>query len=328
MPESNLAKSTEKYDVPRNRDIPETSMAELLASEPLAKTKEGKVEGSLMDLYEGRDSKLPRSALIPTGKMYAFKIGWLYVSDERMSEAAWLFEAAKMGAIIALPVIAEAAGAMSDFVEEIGKTLLVGEDADEPTSTKSVGTGVTVDEYIKMLAERGTVALPGVNLVEAEHQVDPGRLFTKERHRLIVTYEHPNGERKTYSLAFQTPNAKQIATGMIQMLFETRWWGEFSYLTGKVKSEQIDDIDALGLAVVGDYKTRYGDKFVDHLAELYDDFQKACDAELERKGFTASDAGAIILERLAPVIPYYEQVPTLNQGLNALRDLAAGKLNS
>ncbi len=312
----------EKYAVPRNNGIEETSLAEVLASDPLAKDKDGTIEGSRMPLFDGGGAPNPKSALLRPGLMFSFKLGWLYVFDERQTEAQWLFQAAKMAALFVLPTVAESTGEMSHLVEEIGNKLLLGETGESGSGQKSEGAGVSWNAYLKMLNERGVVFLPGVNLVGAEHQVDPPKLFSRERHRLIMTYERPDGEQKIYSMSFDSPHARQIVTGMIAMLFEARWWGEFSYLTDKVKLEQIDDIEAIGDAVAKEYRARYGDKVADHISDIYADYQKACDAELERKGFTSSKAGQVMLERLAPMVPYYEQVPALKQGLSALRGMA------
>lgn len=317
-----------KYAVPRNKDIPTASLAEVLTSEPLVKNQDGTVAGSPLRLFEGRAAPLPMSALLRAGKLFAFKLGWLYVPDERQSEARGLVEAARAAALLVLPAVAEATGSFSKFVEEIGKELLAADANENGNAQKSSGTGINRDAYLKMLNDRGTVCLPGVDLVEVEHQVVPRKWLAKEGHRLIMTYEQPGGEHKTYSMIYDSPHAQQIATGQIAWLLESRWLGEFSYLLQQVKLEQIggsEAIEAIGAAVAQEYKAKYGDKVADHFSEVNDAFQNACDAELKRKGGTLSQAGESILGRLAPMIPYYEQVPVLNQGLSALRGMAAGK---
>jgi hypothetical protein len=58
------------------------------------------------------------------------------------------------------------------------------------------------------------------------------------------------------------------------------------------------------------------------------DINRFADAELERQGFTTERAMAVILNRIGPIIPYYQQIPQLRDLVTGLEEAARGTRDS
>lgn len=99
--------------------------------------------------------------------------------------------------------------------------------------------------------------------------------------------------------------------------------GEFGQLAYLVMAEHVD-FKAIFQAKLEEYKLRYGSELGLHWAPLQSDVGTACAAELKRIGFTEQQGAATALERLAPLIRYYEQVPIVKDGVEAWRAMATG----
>jgi hypothetical protein len=307
------ARSVGKYALPRNASIPDMGLGEVLASEPLLQKLNGVAEGVAIPLFRGADPGLSMRAMLRPGQLFKFKIGWLYVQEAQLTDAQRYFEAARIAGKTAVSALADQAGLFKDVIEGIGDRLLEARPSEAPIET--------AEAYLDMLRKRGTVVMAGVNLVEVDHQVDPAGLLFGVRHRLIVTYERPTGERATYSLRLKGASAGAAVDIVVQQSLETRWWGELTYLLAKVRHDRVD-VESVAERLKADYLRRYGGDIGRHLNELFADYQKACDAELERQGFGQRELSAAILVELAPMIPYLEPIPALAAQLTALRALA------
>ena len=176
------------------------------------------------------------------------------------------------------------------------------------------------------LERRGALYLPGVDLVELEHHLDPPTLLQRKiRHRWVLTFERRDGTRTSYTLAWRLPkDAKTDVTGMTAGMLAARRDGEFDQLAHLAMAEHVD-FKAIFQSKLNEYRQRYGNELGLHWAELQADVGSACASELERIGFTEQKGAAIALERLAPLIPAYEQVPVLPDAVDALRATATGR---
>jgi hypothetical protein len=301
-------RSVERYTLPRSA-FPDVDMGEILSSDPLSQTLNGAAQGIPIALHRGADPRMSLRTMLRPGQLFMFKIGCLYVQDKQLTDAQKYFEAARIAGKVAVSALADQAGPFKDVIEKLGDHALESRPSDTPIETAAA--------YVDMLAKRGTVVMAGVNLVELDHQVDAARLFAGERHRLIVTHERPSGERAAYSLKSSAEGVRLLVTSLL----ETRWWGEATYLLQKVKNDRVDT-EALAEQIKSGYLKRYGDDVGTHISELFADYQKACDAAIERQGFGLREQAAAMLAELAHLIPYYEAVPTLASHLASLREVA------
>ncbi|MGO9155355.1 hypothetical protein [Mycobacterium sp.] len=301
-------RSVERYTLPRSA-IPDTDLGEILSSDPLSRTLTGAAEGVPIALHRGANPRLSLRTMLRPGQLFMFKIGWLYAQDEQLTDAQKYFEAARIAGKFAVSALADQAGPFKDVIEKLGDRALESRPSDAPIETAVA--------YVDMLTKRGTVVMAGVNLVEVDHQVDPARLFARERHRLIVTHDRPSGGRATYSLK----SSGEAVSLLVKRSLETRWWGELTYLLQKVKNDRLDT-EAIAEQIKSGYLRRYGDDVGTHLSELFADYQNACDVAIDQQGFGLREQAAAMLAELAPMIPYYEAIPTLASALASLREVA------
>jgi hypothetical protein len=99
---------------------------------------------------------------------------------------------------------------------------------------------------------------------------------------------------------------------------------EFGYLISAIKREQAN-WEQLWASHVEKYQSRYGEKWREHGPELVTEYENAFNEELERKGLTAQRLHALLLERIAPLVPSYRQIPRVKQMVHFLEESAAGR---
>jgi hypothetical protein len=167
--------------------------------------------------------------------------------------------------------------------------------------------------HLKMIAadlvKRGAVYLPHVQLVEIEYQMIPPKFLRKAEHRFFFTYERLDGERTTYGLWMYSSNPQDA---FILATINARMRCEFGYLIPAIKGE-LANAEQVFASLVEKYQSRYGEKWREHGTELITEYQNLCDEELERKGFTGQLLHAAVLERIAPLVPSYRQVPRFKE---------------
>jgi hypothetical protein len=113
--------------------------------------------------------------------------------------------------------------------------------------------------------------------------------------------------------------SSKVFEAMISFALRARRRGEFSHLTSTIKREQVDG-DALLVSYIEKYQSRYGEQWQQHTVELLTEVNQVCDEDLERKGFTQQHLYAAVLERIAPLLPYYRQVPELRDEVRLLEE--------
>jgi hypothetical protein len=304
-----------KYIIPRNRQIPDPTFEDVLSSGALAKDKTGSPEGDAVFAYRGNNPRLPKSDFISFGKVFPFKFGMIFIPDPPPRFGDYLAETISatttllIGALpkMALDALAQTPGASPQSAISTAKGR-----AAKP------GSGV-----IAKLEKQGALCLPGVEIVELEHQLDPGGFLRKKSHHSTLTYERVDGQRATYSFATFSPKAERLVDATIECVLKSRAVGEFDYLAGAVKAEQID-AEPIWASHIEQYKSRYGNAWAKHIDELSADVKKVADAELERIGFTTERAMTEILKRIGSLIPYYRQVPHLRDLVNGIEEGARG----
>ncbi|MCU1267112.1 MAG: hypothetical protein JWM21_3430 [Acidobacteria bacterium] len=305
-----------KYVIPRNRQIPDPSFADVLRSGALARDKTGNPEGDNVFAYRGSNPKLPKSDFISLGKIFPFTFGLIFIPDQAQGFGDYLAETISATTTLLVGTLPKMA------IDSQIQPLSAG-DHSALFAAHELATR-PLNETIAKLVKLGALYLPGVEAVELEHQVDPGGFLRKGSHHSVLTYERIDGTRTTYSFATFSATAERLVNATIECVLQSRAMGEFDYLAGAVKSEQVD-ADQTWAAHVETYKKRYGDEWIKHIEELSGDVKKVLDAELEQKGFTTERAMAAILERIGPLVPSYRQAPKLSDWVKGLEEAAGGQ---
>ncbi len=299
-----------KYTIPRNMQIPDPTFADVLHSGALAKDEAGHAVGQGVFAYRGANPRLPKSDLISMGKLYPFTFGSIFIPDKAQGFDQYLAET--LNATMTLLVGVLPKRAIDAMVQTPGG-------AQHKELASKAG-----NDTITKLENMGAFHLPGVEIVELEDVVDPGRFLRKGSHHSVLTYERLDGHRTTYSFATFSATAERLVQATIERVLKSRAMGELDYLIAAVKSEQID-AEPTWTAHIETYKGRYGPDWVKHIAELSADVKKVLDDALERKGFTKERAMAVILERLGPLASQYRQVPQLRDLVKGLEEAAGGE---
>jgi hypothetical protein len=306
-----------KYTIPRNRQIPDLTFAEVLGSGALAKDKARSPEGDAVFAYRGNNPRLPKSDFISFGKVFPFKFGLIFIPDPPPRFGDYLAETISATTTLLIGVLPKMA------LDALAQTPGGGHQSGISTAKGLAAKPGT--DVIAKLEKQGALCLPGVEIVEVEHQLDPGGFLRKKSHHTVLTYERVDGQRATYSFATFSPTAERQVAATIECVLKSRAAGEFDYLAGAVRAEQLD-AEPIWASHLEQYRSRYGDDWAKHIDELSADVKKVADAELERKGFTTERGMAEILKRIGPLIPYYRQVPQLRDLVTGLEQGARGEM--
>jgi hypothetical protein len=307
-----------KYIIPRNRQIPDPSFADILNSGPSLKDSTGGPAGDRQWVYRGRDPKLPKSAMIPLGKLFPFTFGLIYVPEDNRLLSDFSAEALRAGAPLALVGIAASSLGGLPLAITAGAYAAIAQSVSPERASGAQPPRDLSAEWMK----RGAIFLPGVQIVEIEQAVDPGGFLSKGTHRLILTFERVDGQRTTYTfMRLVGPKSQAITDAIITIILRARWKAEFDYLVAAVKSDHVN-ADPVWNEYIERYKTRYGGEWGKHVKELIAEVTDVLDVELAQKGFTPQLGLAEIFKRIGPLVPYYQQAPELKEWVRALAEAA------
>ena len=309
-----------KYIIPRNKLIPDPSFEDILKAGPKFSDKEGNPIGDPSTLYRGNDMSFPKSAKLIEGMLFWYNEGAIYI-PKFASYADVHFDlmrqALQAGAIMVLGAGVESI--IGELPIYLGALLHMG------IEHKLFPEKEHAASRLKMIAadlvKKGAVYLPYVQLVEIEYQMIPPKFLRKAEHRFLFTYERLDGERTTYGFWSYSSNPQDA---FILATINARMQCEFGYLIPAIKGE-LANAEQVFASLVEKYQSRYGEKWREHGTELITEYQTLCDEELERKGFTAQRLHAVVLERIAPLLPSYRQVPRVKQMVHFLEESAAGR---
>jgi hypothetical protein len=299
-----------KYVIPRNKLIPDPAFEDVLQAGPRFTDKGGNPVGDPLTLYRGNDMSFPKSAKLIEGMQFLYNEGMVYI-PKFASHADVYFDlsrqALKAGATIVL------GGAVESIVGEL--PIYLGALVHTGIEHKLFPEKEHDASHLKMIAAdlvtKGAVYLPYVQLVEIEYQMIPPKFLRKAEHRFLFTYERLNGERTTYGFWMYSSNPlaqDKVVLGWI----DARLKSEFGYLVPMIQREESNS-EQVWASHVEKYQSRYGEKWREHGAELVTEFKNACDEELERKGFKGQRLHAATLERIAPLVPYYREIPRFKE---------------
>ena len=119
-----VARTEQKYSIPRNSLIPEPSVLDILASGTMLKTRDGKADGVAIPLFRATADAGSQFSMQNRGMLYYFKRGQLYVYDAAKTVPGQLFDGVSLTASFVLPGVGEMAGALSEVVQKGGEMLL------------------------------------------------------------------------------------------------------------------------------------------------------------------------------------------------------------
>lgn len=299
-----------KYIIPRNKLIPDPSFEDILQAGPRFTDKVGNPVGDPLTLYRGNDMSFPKSAKLIEGMQFLYNEGMVYIP--KFASYAEVYsdlskQALKAGATIVLGSAVESI--IGELPIYLGALLHTG------IEHKLFPEKEHAASHLKMIAadlvKKGAVYLPYVQLVEIEYQMIPPKFLRKAEHRFLFTYERLNGERTTYGFWMYSSNPlaqDKVVLGWI----DARLKSELGYLIPAIKGE-LANSEQVVASLVEKYQSRYGEKWREHGAEFITEYQNLYDEELKRKGFTEQLLHATILERIAPLVPYYRQIPRFKE---------------
>lgn len=176
---------------------------------------------------------------------------------------------------------------------------------------------------ISDVLNQGILYMPGVQIVEIEHQVTPGGFLRKEEHRVLMTYERLNGDRASYILVSWEAIGPKLFEAFASVLLASRQRYEFAQMVTAVKTEEVA-AEVLWASQLEACRSRHGEQWPKYINEPIVEVNKLVNEELRKKGVTAQTLSAKILERLAPLLPYYRQAPLLRDWVQILEE-GAGK---
>jgi hypothetical protein len=297
-----------KYIIPRNKLIPDPTFEGILQAGPKFTDKAGNPVGDPSTWYRGNDMSFPKSAKLIEGMQFLYNEGIVYM-PKFASYADVYFDlsrqALKAGTTIVL------GGAVESIVGEL--PIYLGALLHTGIEHKLFPEKEHAASHLKMVAadlvKKGAVYLPYVQLVEIEYQMIPAKFLRKAEHRFLFTHEGLNGERTTYGFWMYSSNPQDK---VVLAFIDARLKSELGYLIPMIQGEQINS-EQVWASHLEKYQSRYGEKWREHGAELVTEFKNACDEELERKGCKGQRLHATMLERIAPLVPYYRQIPRFRE---------------
>jgi len=313
-------KSKMKYIIPRNSLVPDPSFEDILLAGPKFSDEAGNPIGDRSTFYHGNDISFPRSAQLVEGLLYWYNEGAIYIPKFASASDQYLNFSKEMMKIGVTSVLG---ASVESILGEMPRSLQAGvhtgiEHILFPEREHAV---TQLQEIVEDLRKKGTVYLPYVQLVEFEYQMVPPRFLRKAEHRFLFTYEKLNGERMTYGMLAQSSDPQDA---FIAATIRARMGSEFGYLISAIKCEQVNTGQILA-AAIEKYQSLYGEKLIEHRAEIRVEFQSRYEQELKQKGMTDQFLHATLLERIAPLLPAYRQLPQYDQALRYLEESAAGR---
>lgn len=308
-----------KIVIPRNKLVPDPNFADVLLSDPMTDAQKNPIVLPTT-LYRGKDINFAASKNLGEGWRFWNSDGWIYL-PKYASPAEREFAIAKeafMESISPLisfgfeSTVGEVPSQFEKLVESfIERKIFPEKESAEPT---------TIGEFADGLIKRGAFSLPYIQIVEIEYQKVP-RFLRQPEHRSLFTYENPSGEKETYG--YKYPSAASEAR-IISLALQKRQNFELDHLISQIKDEQTDT-KALMNQVVQKYQSQFGEKWEEHRGEMIEEYFNRRDEEAERKGFNEQRLYAEILNRIAPLVPFYRQIPLYSDWVTILEYTAAGK---
>jgi hypothetical protein len=174
------------------------------------------------------------------------------------------------------------------------------------------------------LVNKGALYLPGVQIVEIEHQMIPTTILRRKIYRALLTYERLDGQRASYTIVSWGPPGPALFAAFSTVVLASRGRGEFAHLVSTIKTEQTD-AELVWASYIEQYKARYGEDWRNHIGELITGVNQVVNERLQQKGFTEQRIAAEVLERLAPLIPHYQQVPELKEWVRITEQMAGNQ---
>ncbi len=315
------ARTEQKYSIPRNPLVPEQTALDILASGSLFKTPNGDIDGYAVPLFRADGGAGATFSMQQRGMLFYFKYGHIYVTDAAKTMMKQLMDGVSLTAAFVLPGVAEMAGGLSAFVEKGGDMLL--EAVTEKVTRKPSGK-ITYGEQIAILERQGMVALPGVNLVEAEYQVEPAGFMSKERHILIFTYV--DAANRLYRYQFGAPlkgDKVESAKTLLTIPLTARKWGELEAVISIVKNEFAPGFDATKAEMTNAFEQQHGAGSAYRSEEFAKELNARYAAEIAQNGFTNQLCAQRSLELLEPMREIYDRTPVLQGMMQDMRTLAA-----
>lgn len=310
-----------KYIIPRNKLIADPSFENILRAGPESVDKDGNPLGNPFVLYRGNDMNFPSAAKLIDGKLIHYNGGMVYLPKFASYSDMYLNfskESLKHGVTQIL------AGGLESIIGELPIYLSAGVHTgiEQTLFPEKEEADLRLKKTAAELTDKGAICLPWVQLVEIEYQIFPASFFRKANHRFLYTYEQLNGERKTYGFHSFTSNSQDH---IVLSAISARMLYEFGSLTESIKFEQVNG-QQLWITLVDKYRALYQEKLGAHAAELLAEYQELFEQELKQKGFTDQSLHAEMLKRLAPLLPYYRQIPRYNVMVQIFELSAAGKV--
>jgi len=316
-----VARTEQKYSIPRNPIIPEQTALDILASGSLFKSRDGEAQGYQLPLFRADGGPGAEFSMQKRGVLYYFKYGHIYVTDAAKTIAQQVMEGVSLTSAFVLPGVADMAGSLSTLVEKGGDMLI---DAVTEKVSHKPAAQVTYGEQIAMLERQGMVALPGVGLVDAEYQVEPAGFMSKERHIQIFTYVDP--ANRMYRYQFGAPmkgNKAGESNTMLEMALTARKWGELHALIQMVMKEFAPGFDVVKAEMRDAFEQKHGAGSAYRSEEFVKDVNARYEAETTRNGFNAQVCARRSLDLLEPMREIYDRTPVLQGMMQELRALAA-----
>jgi hypothetical protein len=315
------ARTEQKYSIPRNPIIPEQTALDVLMSGSLFKTAKGEADGYAFPLFRADGETATKFSMQPQGVLYYFKIGHIYVTNAARTIVAQLMDGVALTAVFVLPGVGEMAGGLSTFVEKGGEFLI--ETLTEKVTSKPHAER-TFGEQVAMLERQGMVALPGVNLVDVEYQIEPAGFLSKERHIQIFTYVDAANRLYRYQFGAPMKGKKELVETALAIPLTARKWGELQTVIQMVMKEFAPGFDAIQTEMCNAFEQQHGagtayrsEVFVNELSARYT-------AETTRNGFNNQVCAERALELLEPMREIYDRTPVLKEMMQWIRAQAAG----
>jgi hypothetical protein len=315
-------RTEQKYSIPRNPIIRELTALDILASGSLFKSRDGAAEGYALPLFRADGDAGATFSMQNRGVLYYFKYGHIYVTDAAKTTAQRLMEGVSLTSAFVLPGVAEMAGGLSAIVEKGGDMLI---EAVTEKATHKPAAKVTYGEQIAILERQGMIALPGVDLVEAEYQVEPAGFMSKERHIQIFTYVDASNRMYRYQFGAPMKGSKASESKtMLEIPLTARKWAELQAVISMVTKEFAPGFDAVRAEMCDAFEQKHGAGSAYRSEEFVKDLNARYEAETKRNGFNTQVCAQRSLELLEPMREIYDRTPVLQGMMQELRTLAAG----
>jgi hypothetical protein len=169
----------------------------------------------------------------------------------------------------------------------------------------------------------GALLLPGVQLIEIDDSMVPGGFIVQDDHRLHLTFERLDGRQTVYTLQSFGKGARERLDAFTTVLVTERWRSELDHLIYLVKAEHVS-LEPMLAACIAKYPRGSSEPLKD-TGKIIAEFNTMVNDELRQKGLNAGHVSAAVLSRLSNLLPYYRQIPKLNDEVQKLEDAARGQ---